>query len=464
MHQSVIPARAEIHHQWTSSLRKAPQQYVHYHHQQDIVIKTFEPRMEIGLSGQPVDLLIEKMGIKLVNRNRETTRATLQTALANIAMSPTQYHPSIRYGFLYSASNTSSEPIARYKAVKFGHKTFVDMLKRLADIGFLRVHKGFKGKRSTHGLRTLWLVTDNAKEWLAEKAGHLSLVHNTPNRELLVLNGDSKELLDYEDNNITQSIRQTLLDTNAHRQAQRWEYTPVIDSECDFESGYLVFSNHRRILLQSDLECRRVFRNNFRTGGRFYCPAQGVRKDERMTMTVNGECCVELDIKCLHPRLLYNMSGLECPEDCYYVDGYDESHRHIFKYLCQLLINSESEGLVIRNLTYRWRIDSEQSKQYVQAFMRQHTAIQHKFFDSYWGQLQYADSQLTEVILKKCLEADIPVLPVHDSYITSTRYCHELSEIIEEAYYSMFKFNVVHDIQVSSPTGISGFNGQEVNQ
>lgn len=464
MHQSVIPARAEINHLWTSSLRKAPQQYVHYHHQQDIVIKTFEPRMEIGLSGQPVDLLIEKMGIKLVNRNRETTRATLQTALANIAMTPTSYHPSVRYGFLYSADNTSSGCVPRYKAVKFGHKTFLDMLKRLVAYGFLKFHPGFKGKHSKYGLKTLWFITNKAREWIAENTEKLSLIQNTADRELLVLKNEDKNLIDYKDNKTTLSIRQTLLDTNAHRQAQRWEYTPVIDSECDFESGYLVFSNHRRTLLQSDLECRRVFRSNFRTGGRFYCPAQGLRKDERMTMTVNGECCVELDIKCLHPRLLYNMSGLECPEDCYYVDGYDESHRPIFKYLCQLLINSESEGLVIRNLTYKWRIDSEQSKQYVQAFMRQHTAIQHKFFDSYWGQLQYADSHLTEVILKKCLEADIPVLPVHDSYITSTRYCHELSEIIEEAYYSMFKFNVVHDIQVSSPAGISGFNGQEVNQ
>ena len=119
---------------------------------------------------------------------------------------------------------------------------------------------------------------------------------------------------------------------------------------------------------------------------------------------------------------------------------------------------------MLNHLAKELHIEAERGKQYIQDFMRQHEAIRHMFYSNYWKCLQYADSQLTEAILTKCLEKDIPVLPVHDSYITSTRYWQELSEIIEDAYYTMFKFHVVHDIQVSSPVGTSSFNGQEVNQ
>lgn len=95
-----------------------------------------------------------------------------------------------------------------------------------------------------------------------------------------------------------------------------------------------------RILIgPKSFECRRVFIGDFRSGDRFYCNARSLNKTESATIQIDGEPTVELDLKSLHPRLLYHLEGVEVPEDCYVSDT--EEQRAKNKMICLYLINNK---------------------------------------------------------------------------------------------------------------------------
>lgn len=171
---------------------------------------------------------------------------------------------------------------------------------------------------------------------------------------------------------------------------------------------------------------------------------------------MNGEACVEIDIVSLHPRLLYNMEGLECPEDCYAIPLREtDEDRAVFKFLCQLLFNSSKEADVIGSLRLELGLGTDISRKYIKAFTDYHKPIKKHFYSSAWGRLQFADSQLMEAILVDAMEQDIAVLPVHDSFVTATRHAELMADIISRRYHELFGFDVSCSVNVSTPTAHS---------
>lgn len=103
-------------------------------------------------------------------------------------------------------------------------------------------------------------------------------------------------------------------------------------------------------------------------------------------------------------------------------------------------MSCKSRGEALNNLRRDHDIDREDGEWLLSTYEEHHKAVADIMFQSTWGELQYADSQLTRSILDGALEQGIPVLPVHDSYITTTEHGPALYELMTWCYYEVFGF------------------------
>ena len=102
----------------------------------------------------------------------------------------------------------------------------------------------------------------------------------------------------------------------------------------------------------------RVFNNGgFEDGGRFYCALQGIKSQQRLAITFDGDPVAEVDYTGLHPTMLYELEGLEPHPSPYEVEGFERSD---VKVAFNILVNrnakihSSSEAQSIQKiLAYR---------------------------------------------------------------------------------------------------------------
>ena len=398
-------------------------------------IWSFSPDYQLGLDGEPVSELFRELGLGSSNRAKKANGQALSSALLALMQSSMISTRDRLGGFLHSRKTASNSEPARYAVCDYKPRTFTNVLDSLAEIGFVRWKAGFKGKEAAKGLTTLFVAEQGFLDWLSS-AGDLSVVTHSAKKELLLLRDSQKSLIDYQDNDDTRRMRQSLAQANTLRQEQEWSYLPLETS------SMFVMDDRRRRVHPASLACSRIFAENFRSGGRFYCQAQGLRKGERPTLTINGQPTIELDYKSLHPRMLYNSEGLEAPADCYALPGFA---RDAVKLLSLLCVNCESPEKVQSAYMRHMSVKADEAKSIMAAYMEANQAIKHRFFKAGWKQLQYMDSQLAQSVQDAAYARRIPVLPVHDSFIVATEHGFWLKEAVAEAYRDQFGFDAVID-------------------
>jgi hypothetical protein len=64
----------------------------------------------------------------------------------------------------------------------------------------------------------------------------------------------------------------------------------------------------RQYVRVSNMAGRRIFADDFKHHGRFYCAPQNIPAGSRRTMWMNGERCIEVDYSAMHPTLAYHYS------------------------------------------------------------------------------------------------------------------------------------------------------------
>ncbi len=157
---------------------------------------------------------------------------------------------------------------------------------------------------------------------------------------------------------------------------------------------------------------------------------------------IDDEPTLELDYKSLHPRLLYNMDGLEAPEDCYALNGFD---RDLVKSASLIAFNSDSFEQAVRALIKDAQITSEEAKAVLNAYQEANQPIANYLFKGSWKRLQNLDSHLVDLVLGAATLKGVPVLPVHDSFIVNTRYSSWLRTQIQKAYKELTSFDAPVD-------------------
>lgn len=164
-------------------------------------------------------------------------------------------------------------------------------------------------------------------------------------------------------------------------------------------------------------EVVRIFgRGRLDRHGRLYGWWQGLPKERRGELLINGEFIVEEDFASLHPTLLYAMKGIKLDFDPYDVWAFPRAEA---KLALNISINCK-RGLAgtVRTLMERedWGHGYRYTKRLVDEVAARNEPIK-EFLGSDAGvMLMGIDSRLCLDVLKACRKANIPALPIHDSF------------------------------------------------
>ena len=202
-----------------------------------------------------------------------------------------------------------------------------------------------------------------------------------------------------------------------------------------------------------------VFNNgSWDEGGRLYASGslngidyQCIPSDMRPSILIDGNATVELDYSGLHVNMLYAEKDFQLEGDPY--DFLPNEQRALAKFAMLVVINAQDEEQALHALEKR-RLElmyatglSKKKEGLRRAFLLNddlgavinklkaaHSKISEFFFSGYALKLQNRDSEMALEIVSYFCDRDIPVLPVHDSFIIEATYKDELKSQMDSVY------------------------------
>ena len=122
-------------------------------------------------------------------------------------------------------------------------------------------------------------------------------------------------------------------------------------------------------------------------------------------------------------------------------DAYDigigKEHRDIVKQSFNAMVQAKSK-LTTPPKDIDWKSTGKTWKELRQLILDKHEPIKGSFFFGMGNRLQFRDSQLAEEIMLHFARRDIPVFPVHDSFIIIRGLYSELVKIMHDEFEKMF--------------------------
>ena len=192
--------------------------------------------------------------------------------------------------------------------------------------------------------------------------------------------------------------------------------------------------------------CRIFSSTDFDEGGRFYGAWwQNIKSWLRPAITINAQPTVECDFASLHPTMLYLERSLQVPDNPYagileaeqgqppIDDPFRVSARAFTKIAFNAMVNTKAglrqlpRGPRPRDFGLTWRELS-------QRILQEHHAIADAFYTGQGLRLQHIDSQLAERVMLYFTSKDVPVLPVHDSFIIAAQHQQELVAVMKRVF------------------------------
>jgi len=203
----------------------------------------------------------------------------------------------------------------------------------------------------------------------------------------------------------------------------------------------------------------RVFKYNWRSGGRIYGGWwMSLPRTARPYLTINGSPTVELDYKTLHPLLLYLRAGLPMPDDPYLVGQWkSQAMRDVGKRTFNRLLNRQiASAANWRNMLAspddKEPLGQVPFKEYLAMFTHKHEALAPWLGIGAGLGLQYDDSVLALDVLRRMEDENVPVLPIHDSFIVQEEHEACLRLAMEAAFE---RYGIIPQIERKGPKSIS---------
>jgi hypothetical protein len=406
-------------------------------------------RRDIPLTGnwRPASSVSERLGLEVP---RKPARAEALERIATEAIVMARARPG-RW-ISYSRRKAFYVGGGRYRATCLTHSTVAPSVDQLAAAGLIEHDRAYPGRwnlqsrfRASEELIAIW------------EGGGPEITHAP--RELIVLRGCDGELLDYADTEQTAQWRRNLAEINEAITSTeiRLDGRLIRDGEPLHLEAVQFGAAH------SDLH--RVFnRASFEHGGRFYGGwFQNVPKDQRASITINGEPIIEHDYRSLHPRLLYAQAGKPLQGDPYELLGWP---RPLVKVGFNMRINADTPMAAIRSLARESELAGEgayaRARQLISDIEEKHQSIRPAFSSGAGLRLQRLDSDMAQTVILRMAQAHgAVVLPIHDSFICAKRFESQLQEAMDmalrEAEMSLSSGNRFHNM-VQNPVrcGSSG--------
>jgi hypothetical protein len=252
-----------------------------------------------------------------------------------------------------------------------------------------------------------------------------------PSREVIWLRDSNGSLVDYQDCPLTGRLRQEVETINQQLASIAVAFSgPDVRGEGSWWviGGTQYFSAPPRL--------RRVFsRASFDMGGRAYGAWQSLPARHRAMMLINGEATLEPDFVALHPSIAYALRGLQFVGDPYETP---EFPRNYGKAAFNIALNAKSYPSARAAVARDLNLNMASTTKLLRAIKSKHRAVSDLFFSDAGVRLMRIDSDIALNTLMSCQIKGIPVLPVHDSFITPARHAGQTAEIMEACFASRF--------------------------
>lgn len=209
-----------------------------------------------------------------------------------------------------------------------------------------------------------------------------------------------------------------------------------------------------------------IFIENFSMYGRLHTRAyyhlhhlQNLSEEQRGELTINGDPVVELDYSAIHPNLLYASEGIQHPveEDIYSKVNNHEFARPFLKIILLCMLNNDNfkaaeaaankwlnkkdikdeEDYIIDSHKRRLKsIGIKSAGPLMREMMKEHKPISKHFFNGKKTGMRVMnkDAAIALDVVYHFAQKEIPILPIHDSFIVQAQYKDELYDVMKKAY------------------------------
>lgn len=330
---------------------------------------------------------------------------------------------------MLSLSNRYLGTANRYRSPVMG-KALPDIVERLgaSEVAFLEVEKGHPGMG--RGVQTTLAAGAHLRERIRTLRLSPRDFTRAPGGETIVLKtgreGPFKggEFVNYKDCELTMRLREQMVRINRF----------LADAQLDYEepvaTGTVVDTDDRFL--------RRIFNEGrFDRGGRlfggFWQPMSPKRRADGLW--INGESAVTIDFAQAGPRILYGAAGVEPPEDCYLVPGY-ERYRDGWKRLLNALTFTGVDrhrypqglrALFPRNLSVSDAIG---------LLLQFHGPIASLLGERRGMWAMHVESNIMVDVLLKLMDRDVVGLPIHDAVLVAESDSEATVQVMEETFKS----------------------------
>jgi hypothetical protein len=267
-----------------------------------------------------------------------------------------------------------------------------------------------------------------------------------PERKLIVLRDENNRDINFTE---TEEIHRMQANVDAINSVNRHHFIALCVLDEEFRNIYRRMNSDRYSgrasadMYFGNSDVRRIFCNStFAEGGRFYGGWwENLPKEYRKFIRIDNRVIVELDYSCLHPTLLYLENGLPAPDgDMYEVPGFPPEARKFLKVSMNIMLNTisrDSAKKAIRkdqqkNPDYPPLPEGMTLDQIFDGFLDKHSTLRERFFKPVGTYLQRIDSDIAEAVMLELAGKDIPVLPLHDSFLVSRLHKDDLAAAMEE--------------------------------
>lgn len=206
---------------------------------------------------------------------------------------------------------------------------------------------------------------------------------------------------------------------------------------------------------------RRVFsRGKFTLGGRYYghwvhtLPSKIKKKGDikyRKYISIDGNNTRERDFSAMHPTMAYLEANVEMQLDDPYTDIFpdknDPNYRVIAKRAFNAMLNADWRAKFCpRDLAPLLKQCGVKWESLVNKILEVHAPIEHLFFKGKGTAYQFKDSVIAEQVMLHFAKMDVPIIPVHDSFVYDYHYDSEVYEEMLKAWKVIFGINIQIDM------------------
>jgi len=165
-----------------------------------------------------------------------------------------------------------------------------------------------------------------------------------------------------------------------------------------------------------------------------YCP-----KTLRKHLLFNKRETTEIDFSTFQLSLMYALRGISMPEgDLYCIPG-RRIQRDVWKSVLTISIGASSKHAALGGIRKKLKSMApklmSEAEDLFDAFWGFHSGVRDSLFvEARWQELQFHESELALEVLRKMESQSIPVIPIHDGFITEKKYQKELAQAMLDAF------------------------------